>query len=418
MGQHLKTANKTYRANYVKVSIIKFVLVGIGLTVFFGLTPTDCPASDHLRKLADLIGKRDAILVTDPDGRVLISKNENNPLIPASTLKVFTSLVALNYLGADYRFVTEFYLDSSHNLTIKGYGDPLLISEIVADIAHSLSIRLDRINDIILDDSYFSQPLIIPGVSSSSEPYDAPNGALCVNFNTVTFKTINNQYVSAEPQSPLLPIVLKRVKATKQTEGRIVLSHDKNQITLYSGHLFAYFLERNGVPVSGQIKIGRVRTDRDQFILRHKSPFTLVDIIERLLEYSNNYITNQILIAAGISAYGEPGTIDKGVRAALAYADQTLHLKNILLNEGSGISRANRIKAKDLSRILEAFSPYYTLMRHNGRQYYKSGTLHGISTRVGYIENPDGRLTRFVVLLNSKGKSADRIARRLVRSLN
>jgi D-alanyl-D-alanine carboxypeptidase/D-alanyl-D-alanine-endopeptidase (penicillin-binding protein 4) len=418
MGQHLKTINKTYRASYVKANILKFILIGIGLTAFVGLAPTDCPASDHLQKAADQIGKRDAILVTDPDGKVLISKNENNPLIPASTLKVFTSLVALNYLGADYRFATDFYLDSAHNLIIKGYGDPLLISEIVADIVQSLSTHVNGLNDIILDDSYFSQPLAIPGVSSSSEPYDAPNGALCVNFNTVTFKKVNNQYISAEQQSPLLPIVLNRVKATKQMEGRIVLSHDKNQITLYSGHLFAYFLERNRVPVSGQVKIGKVRADRDRLILRHLSPFTLVDVIERLLEYSNNYITNQILIAAGISAYGEPGTIEKGVRAALAYADQTLHLKDIHLNEGSGISRANRIRAKDLSRILEAFSPYYTLMRHNGRQYYKSGTLHGISTRVGYIENPDGRLTRFVVLLNSKGKSADRIARRLVRSLN
>ena len=232
MGQHLKTTDKTYRGSYVKIIILKFILVGIGLTAFVGITPADCPANDHLQKVADLIGKRDAILVTDPDGQVLISKNEKNPLIPASTLKVFTSLVALNYLGADYRFVTEFYLDSAHNLTIKGYGDPLLISEIVADIAHSLSSRLNRINDIILDDSYFSQPLVIPGVSSSSEPYDAPNGALCVNFNTVTFKKINNQYVSAEPQSPLLPIVMERVRAAKQTEGRIVLSHNKNQITL------------------------------------------------------------------------------------------------------------------------------------------------------------------------------------------
>jgi len=148
------------------------------------------------------------------------------------------------------------------------------------------------------------------------------------------------------------------------------------------------------------------------------SPFTLVDIITRLLEFSNNYITNQILIASGIRAYDTPGTLDKGVQAAHAYAGDILKLNNIHLIEGSGISRANRITARDLSRVLDAFTPHYTLMRHKGRQYYKSGTLHGISTRAGYIENPDGSLNRFVVLMNSRGKSAERIARRLVKSLN
>ncbi len=149
--------------------------------------------------------------------------------------------------------------------------------------------------------------------TSSSEPYDAPNGALCANFNTVSFKKVNGIYVSAEPQSPLLPIVLKRVKASKQAEGRIVLSHNENEITRYCGHLFAYFLEQNGVAVSGRIRIGNVRPDKDILLHRHVSPFTLIDIITRLLEFSNNYITNQILITAGIKAYDTPGTLDKGV---------------------------------------------------------------------------------------------------------
>ena len=57
-----------------------------------------------------------------------------------------------------------------------------------------------------LDDTYFTQPLTIPGISSSSNPYDAPNGALCANFNTVFFKHSRDGYASAEPQTPLLPM--------------------------------------------------------------------------------------------------------------------------------------------------------------------------------------------------------------------
>ncbi len=144
------------------VRYIAYILCAI--TVCIGFLPEDSPADTNLEILGKLIGNRDAILVTSPDGQVLLSKNEDHPLIPASTLKIFTSLVALHYLGPDYRFGTEFYLDTDHNLTIKGYGDPLLVSEVVGEIARTLSTRMSRINDIVLDDSYFAQPLVIPGV--------------------------------------------------------------------------------------------------------------------------------------------------------------------------------------------------------------------------------------------------------------
>ena len=78
--------------------------------------------------------------------------------MPASILKLFTALVALHYLGPEYRFTTEFYLDREANLKIKGLGDPLLISEVVADISRLLAAKLNKsynINNLILDNSYY-----------------------------------------------------------------------------------------------------------------------------------------------------------------------------------------------------------------------------------------------------------------------
>ena len=158
--------------------------------------------------VTSLIGAEDSILVVDPQGSIIIAKNDGKKLIPASILKLFTALVAFNYLGPDHRYRTEFFIDNNSNLKIKGYGDPLLISEIVREISRLLAALIGKgtiINDLIVDDSYFSQPLTIPGISSSSQPYDAPNGALCVNFNTVFFKHTHSGYISAEPQTPLLP---------------------------------------------------------------------------------------------------------------------------------------------------------------------------------------------------------------------
>lgn len=377
--------------------------------------PTKLSISKALQALQHDIGSNDAVLVTNRQGRIIFSKNAEKPLIPASTLKILTSLVALHYLGPDYRFTTEFYMDAKTNLKIKGYGDPLLISEVLAEISKSLSadisIKDQRINDLVLDDSYFIRKILIPGKTESLEPYDAPNGAMCVNFNTVYFKKQlkDGSFISAEPQTPLLPIALKRIKQSGLDRGRIVLTHSENEITLYAGYLFQYFLNKEGIKIKGRIKIGKVRKDKDKLIYRHTSRFTLKQIISKLLEHSNNFMANQILIATGAKVFGAPGTPDKGILAASTYAKKVLNIDNIRLVEGSGISRKNRISAKNLAKIIKEFEPYYNLMRHSNGEYYKSGTLKGITTRMGYIENKKGELYRFVVILNSPGKSMQNI---------
>lgn len=386
--------------------------------------PTKLSISKALQALQHDIGSNDAVLVANRQGRIIFSKNAEKPLIPASTLKILTSLVALYYLGPDYRFTTEFYMDANANLKIKGYGDPLLISEVLAKISKSLSadlsIKAQRINDLVLDDSYFIRKIVIPGKTESLEPYDAPNGAMCVNFNTVYFKKQlkDGSFISAEPQTPLLPIAFKRIKQSGLDRGRIVLTHAENEITLYAGHLFQYFLNKEGIKIKGRIRSGKVRKDKDKLIYQYTSQFTLKQIISKLLEHSNNFMANQILIAAGAKVSGPPGTPDKGILAASTYAKKVLNIDNIRLVEGSGISKKNRISAKNLAKIIKEFEPYCDLMRHSNGEYYKSGTLKGINTRVGYIKNKKGELYYFVVMLNSPGKSMQNIMENIRRILD
>ena len=333
----------------------------------------------YVSKLDDLynfIGHQDAVLVADPQGRIIISKNASSQLVPASTIKILTALSALHYLGPNYRFVTEFYHDQDSNLKVKGYGDPLLISETLVEIANDITNRLDpklnEINDLVLDDSYFRAPIIIPGVKSSYEPYDAPNGALCVNFNTVNFKrNQNGAYVSAELETPLLPFVLTRIKASTMDQGRIILSHKKNESTLYAGHLLLYFLKKEGIKSNGIIRIGKINKKFDKPIYRYISSFSLVQVVSKLLEHSNNFMANQLLIAVGSNVYGSPGTLDKGVHATETYVRQVLNTEDIHLVEGSGISRANRISAKTLHAILENFKPYHQLMQKKAGLFLK-----------------------------------------------
>jgi len=381
------------------------------------ITASPAPADNPFGALGASIGPADSLRVEDPAGRVLVSKNAACKLIPASTLKVFSSLAALHYLGAGYRFATDFFMDSPGNLIIKGYGDPLLISEVVDGICAEIARRSGRpakIHDIIVDDSYFNRPLTIPGVSASTQPYDAPNGALCVNFNTVFFKRTASGYASAEPQTPLLPWAAAKIRTLKPQNGRIVLSHSGNDIALYAGHMFAYFLRQHGIQSTGRIKTGRADPGRDRLLYRYLSCFSLPQIIARILEYSNNFITNQLLISAGIQAFGPPGNLDKAVAAARRYAAGKLSIPDLTIVEGSGISRANRISALQMQRILARFEPHRDWMRREGRQYYKTGSLHGIRTRIGYITGAPG-LYRFVIMFNTPGKATEPLVKRLLR---
>ena len=412
---HLSLKSKPFFTTATCRFLLLFCLLNFGTT-------------KHLcaEKLADLnpfIGDRDAILVADPQGRIVFSKNADIQLVPASTLKIFTALVALHYLGPDYRFVTEFYQDHNSNLKVKGYGDPLLISEALAEIARDLTsipdIEFNHINDLVLDDSYFKTPITIPGVNWSNEPYDAPIGALCVNFNTVNFKrNPNGIFVSAEAQTPLLPFVQERIDASQLNHGRILFSSQRSENTLYSGHLLLYFLKKEAIQFSGRIKTGKVQKDNDKLICRYVSSFSLMQVISKLFEYSNNFMANQLLITCGAKAYGPPGTLEKGVQAASAYAKNILKIDNIRFVEGSGISRKNRMSAVSFYKILKVFAPYHFLMHRMGKAFYKTGTLKGIHTRAGYIENKEGSLYSFVVLVNTPGKSPKPIMDILLHNLD
>lgn len=371
--------------------------------------------------IGQLIGNSDSVAVAAPGGEIVYAKNADKTLVPASILKIPTALTAFSHLGPDYRFPTEFYVDEADNLVIKGYGDPFLVSEAVSAIAGELaekfSGRLDAINDLVMDGSYFDN-VVIPGVAAASiRSYDAPVGALCVNFNTVFFENQGGTLVSAEPQTPLLPTAKKRIRMLDETGGRVMLSSDRREITQYAGELFAHFLEQNGVEINGEIRqasFSKDDTDGLTLLYRYESDIGLSAMVYRMMKYSNNFVANQILLAAGAKAYGAPATLEKGVRAAEEYA-RGLGIEPDIA-EGSGISRENRVTAEMMIALLDAFAPHYELLQKRERVYFKTGTLDGIRTRAGYIEGKDGVLYRFVVMINTRDKLAEPVVDRIERA--
>ena len=132
-------------------------------------------------------------ILAAPTGEIIWEKNSTTRLVPASTLKVLTALCAIETLGETFRFSTIFFLDQQGTLTIKGGGDPLLTSGELPGLAHQLGQylkdrRVFKLRKLVLDTTFFAPDITIPGTGQSQNPYDAPVGALSVNFNTVAFQ--------------------------------------------------------------------------------------------------------------------------------------------------------------------------------------------------------------------------------------
>jgi len=386
-----------------------FVWALIALWGLWAVPAANTASGTDLSALLSRLSASDVLLVADPNGDVLYEHNATRCYTPASTLKILTGLAAFHHLGASYRFKTEFYLDSKQNLKVKGYGDPLLISEVWQQIASHLADKLDRIGDLVVDDSYFSHPITVPGTGSSTNPFDAPVGALCANFNTVFYKyDKQGRIVSAESQTPITPLARKKIPDLGTETGRYTFLRKGNDVPCYAGEVLLYFLDQRGVSHSGENRTGLVET-ADRLLYTHRSPFSLEALVGKMLTYSNNFMANQTLISMGAHVYGPPATLEKGVAALNRYGKEQLGLQDLQLVEGSGISRKNRLSARDMLRILKSFSGYRHLLTNKGTVRYKSGTLKGIRSQAGYIEPPGQDAYFFVIFLKNSPLDIERL---------
>lgn len=383
--------------------------------VFFLLQPPDSGARKRI-PCESQIKSSDSFLVATSNGKILFEKNAAEQRVPASTLKVLTALAVLNHFGPSYHFQTGFYMDPHGNLKIKGYGDPLLISEVLHHIADILSKRAESFRNIILDDTYFSSQIKIPGCENTTNPYDAPIGALCANFNTVDFKRKKNGLCSTESQTPMVPFMENQIRTLGLKSGRRTFTHNSKEAALYVGELLRHLLKERGVSTRGTIRFGAV-LPADTLVFTYRSMFPLETVVEKMLHSSSNFMANQIFVALGASVYGPPGTLAKGIRATQAYIKKELGLKHIRIVEGSGLSRKNHLSAYDMLTILEKFKPYKDLLKKQGDVLYKTGSLSGISARAGYIESHPAGSYSFAVFFNRKGANTHAMVRCLKKEI-
>ena len=350
-----------------------------------------------------LAGSDGVVYVVDASGESVYGLRDDRAFVPASTLKVLTTLLAAEYIGLDARFQTAFFLDGDA-LIVRGGGDPFLVSEELDVAARGLKTALgDRtLSGVYVDDSHFAEDITIPGVGGTDNPYDALNSATAVNFNTIHVSVSGGVVTSAEAQTPLTPLA-EAVAKRKNLRGkqRINLSSSPSDVRGYAAELVAAKLRSVGVVVGASVGT-RTAPEGDPLFV-HANSRTVGETCAAMLYYSNNYIANQVFLAVGAAAKGEPASLAKSVETVEAWLDKNPALGGFTVKEGSGIAYGNEATARSFVAALALLEPHRDLLRVRHGSPSKTGTLKVTKTLVGYIDTKDRGRLRYVVSLDGGG---------------
>ncbi len=337
------------------------------------------------------------VVVLDAEGNSLVSLNAERSFIPASSLKVVTALAAMEILGTDYHFTTGFYVDEAGVLYIEGRGDPYLISEELDLLAPKLlATGKTEFTEVVLDASYFDGQITIPGVTKSDNPYDALNSALAVNFNTIFVVITGSNITTAEEQTPVVPLARQvAVESGRSGKVRINLTDSPERSLQYAGEMIRAKLIAHGATIGEGIREGKVPQGLEPFYV-HSNSRPVSEVVAGCLHYSNNYIANQLVLEMGVARFGEPATLDKGVRAVHEVLEKHELTDGLTYVEGSGISRDNSATAAVMVKLLKEFAPHKELMRDRRGALAKTGSLSITKTIIGYLETDEHGEVLFV----------------------
>jgi len=353
------------------------------------------------------------LLVVDQQGVARISRRSNHPFIPASTTKLVTAWLALTRWGENHRFQTDFYWSpQTRTLSIKGSGDPFLVSEEIQNIAYQLKQRgIKQVDTLVLDNSFFASHLVMPGTGKTNNPYDAVPSALSANFNTVYLKKKRGKIISAESQTPLTPYALKMAKRFKRGKLRVNTGRNPRDAEQYFGEIFRAIMHIEGA------KIVAGKAPNQPPFYTHKNSKTVGEMIRPMLKYSTNFIANQLALKMSAEAYKRPANANDVARYYTEKLSQQFAWQGFSLKDGAGLSRANRLSPQQLIDLLNDFKQWKHLLPEIEKHVFaKSGTLNKVSTLAGYIDHK-GQLESFALMMNQSvpHKLRNRIAKELAR---
>jgi serine-type D-Ala-D-Ala carboxypeptidase/endopeptidase (penicillin-binding protein 4) len=187
---------------------------------------------------------------------------------------------------------------------------------------------------------------------------------------------------------------------------------------------FKTYWQQSGGTLEGGMRLGPVPAGA-RLVYTHES-LTLAEVIRLVNKFSSNVMARHLLLTIGAEKAGRPGTTAAGARAIGEFlASRGIPTADLVIENGSGLSRNERISAQGLADVLlDAWrSPYApefqaslplsavdgTLRRRfrspemEGRLRMKTGSLQDVSALAGYVSAASGRTYVAVIILNHRG---------------
>lgn len=362
---------------------------------------TKAAIAAQLKRAEGARGTAGCVVMDLDSGATLYSHKGDQPLAPASNMKLVTTAAALKQLGKDFEFKTLLLLDGKEDspLYVLAGGDPNLSGRFhegdvlaiyrawaeqlkQAGVTRLAGIRYDS---TIFGGDSFSQSW--PRDDQYVKWYCAEVSAFAFNDNCVGVRVTPGragQPATIETTPPTATV--KIINETRTLPGRkgaeigIVRPRGENTITVkgtvYEQATWGYFidvtvhdparyaagvlretLEAAGIQVTGEIEpvtLGVDDVKGMRMLVEHKS--SLLSALPAINTNSQNLHAEMLFRQLGVRYCGK-GTF----KTSSAAVEEFLHkqgwwTEGAVISDGSGLARDNRVTAAQLAKLLHAMS--------------------------------------------------------------
>jgi D-alanyl-D-alanine carboxypeptidase/D-alanyl-D-alanine-endopeptidase (penicillin-binding protein 4) len=353
------------------------------------------------------------LLVADAvSGETLYEKNADKFFVPASNMKLLTTALALDRLGADYRFRTTVETDGKltedgtlrGNLILVGRGDPNLSNRkfpfdtkeefdgpperVLSEMADAVTARGVReiTGDIVGDDSYFPRERYPEGweIDDMVWEYGAAISAIVVDDNTVTLTL-----TPGEKAGQLSPWVLEpatsefvvnsevtTVGAKEKGDLRLTREPGSGIVTVtgtlparsaahklvlaieepaqHAAELLARLLTQRGVKIAGKVRAQHQPdpAESTRTVLAEHWSVRLGDAVKLVNKISQNLHSEVLLRTAARQNGPWTDPEDLPTFAKEFYAKAGIAPDDVVQTDGSGLSRHDMVTPRAFVALL------------------------------------------------------------------
>ena len=322
---------------------------------------------------------------------------------PASTMKLVTTLAGLDILGPKYRWHTNVYTDGlirqgtlKGNLYLQGTGDPKLIPEELAKLMRELqNLGIQKIDgNLFFDRSAYAPSAMEHNTidGESLRAYNAPPDPLLYAFRTLSFQLgksrtadfIDISYMPALSQLKVNNQMQLVDRSCDNWKSGIRFNLDPENGVATNEPLTAQFAGAFPNSCKG-VNFNVVALDANTFLtqgfaaaweisggtwaqpptgkngnvplgarlLIQFEGITLGEDVQDINKYSNNVMARQLLLTLALEKMGKPATTANGDLVIQSWLKQNgLHFPDLLIKNGSGLSRNEAISAASMNQLL------------------------------------------------------------------